>query len=533
MQKKYNLALLFVILTQIVSAQNNYTRFESIDVKHYIFEIHLNDTTDYIQSKANILVRFIKPSKTLELDLAGINDSTNKGMTVKQVLFEEKPVNYSHKNNKLIINFNRDIKANETINVGVIYSGIPSDGLIISKNKYGDRTFFGDNWPDRAHFWLPTVDHPSDKATLEFLVFAPDHYKVISNGRLENEINLGNGILFTQWRENVPISTKLVVIGAAPFVVKNLGDYKNVPVSCWVFPQNVEEGIWDFSFGVRPLSYFCEIIGPYSYEKLAHVQSKTKYGGMENASCIFYAEDAIKGKLQIESLIAHETAHQWFGNSATEKNWHHIWLSEGFATYLTHLYEEYYHGEQVFKDGMKTDRKRVIKFAEKKLAPIIDTTVTDYMELLDANSYQKASWFLHMLRNKIEDEKFMQTLHDYYYTFKDSTALTSDFQRIAEKNSGQNLEEFFHQWLWESGFPVLKWKWRQNSNGKIKLNIKQVQKNYVFHFPLELELLSEDGKSRITTINISERKTITILESGQKVKDIQLDPNVKLLFDVK
>ncbi len=533
MQKKYNLALLFVILTQIVSAQNNYTRFESIDVKHYIFEIHLNDTTDCIQGKANILVRFIKPAKTLELDLAGINDSTNKGMTVKQVLFEEKPVNYSHKNNKLIINFNRDIKANETINVGVIYSGIPSDGLIISENKYGDRTFFGDNWPDRAHFWLPTVDHPSDKATLEFLVFAPDHYKVISNGILDNEINLGDGILFTHWEENTPISTKVMVIGVAHFDIKKISDYRNIPVTCWVYPQNKEAGFADFTAGIKPMEYYTKIIGPYSYEKLAHVQSTTRYGGMENASCIFYAERAISGKQQIESLIAHETAHQWFGNSATEKNWYHAWLSEGFATYLTHLYEQSSLGKNALKEGLIEDRKRVIKFTEKKLVPIIDTTVTDYMDILNANTYQKASWFLHMLRNKIGGEIFAQTLQEYYTTFRDSTALTSDFQRIAEKNSGQNLDEFFHQWLWESGFPVLKWKWRQNSNGKIKLNIKQVQKNYVFHFPLELELLSEDGKSRITTINISERKTITILESGQKVKDIQLDPNVKLLFDVK
>ncbi|MCF6333455.1 MAG: hypothetical protein L3J11_09250, partial [Draconibacterium sp.] len=133
-----------------------------------------------------------------------------------------------------------------------------------------------------------------------------------------------------------------MVIGVARFAVQYNNDYKEVPVSSWVFPQNREEGFSDYSVGDKALKYFSEIIGPYSYEKLAHVQSKTRYGGMENAGCIFYAEKSVTGKNRAESLMAHETAHQWFGNSVTEQNWHHIWLSEGFATYLTHIYIEYF-----------------------------------------------------------------------------------------------------------------------------------------------------------------------------------------------
>ncbi|MBN2635477.1 MAG: M1 family metallopeptidase [Prolixibacteraceae bacterium] len=530
---KLNFVIFFILFVQLLNAQNHFGRFESIDVQHYIFEIHLNDSTNQIEGKTNILLKFLKTADSVQLDLIGQNDSTTTGMKVQNVVIAGNSEKFIHKNSQLTINFGREIKAGETINIGVIYSGIPADGLIISENKFGDRTFFGDNWPDRARFWLPVVDHPSDKATLEFLVFAPDQYKVVSNGMLQNEIHLGNGTTFTHWKENVPISTKLMVIGVARFEVTESGEFNNIQVSSWVFPQNAEQGFWDFAAGMRPLAFFSEIIGPYSYEKLAHVQSKTRYGGMENATCIFYAERAISGKQQIEGLIAHETAHHWFGNSVTEQNWHHVWLSEGFATYLTHLYKQYYRGESIFKNGLMEDRKQVIQFAKKKFAPVIDTTVTDYLELLNANTYQKASWVLHMLRVTIGEENFNQTLQEYYRAFRNSTAVTADFQNIAERVSRQELDVFFYQWLWQPGFPVLKWKWKQKTNGEIQLKIRQMQKTYLFRFPLEIQLIFTNGESNTETIHISEKKIKTVFTSEQKIKNIQLDPEVKLLFEMK
>lgn len=530
---KFRLITLSLFIAEFLFAQNHQSRFETIDVQHYIFEIHLSDTTNRIEGKTNIQVKFLKDTKNINLDFVGLNDSASTGMKVKTVVVDESEANYNHSGDQLDIQFSGGVKAGETRNIGVIYSGIPADGLIISENKFGERTFFSDNWPNRARFWLPTVDHPSDKATLEFLVFAPEHYKVVANGSLENEIELGNGINFTQWRENVPISTKLMVIGVAKFSVNNLGTYNKIPVTYWVYPKDSTKAIQDFAAGIRPLSYFADIIGPYPYEKLAHVQSTIRYGGMENASCIFYAEQAVTGQQRMESLIAHETAHQWFGNSVTEQNWHHLWLSEGFATYLTHLYEKYVAGEEVFRKGLINDRNRVIAFNERKQAPIIDTTITDYVELLNPNSYEKAGWVLHMLRNKIGDELFVQTLNEYYWNFRDSTALTLDFQKTAERVSGVLLDDFFHQWLWQSGFPELKWNWKQKRNGEIILKIKQVQKSFLFQFPMDFKFLLENGESRIRTVPVNEKKTKVVFTSGKKVKGIEADPDVNLLFEEK
>ena len=523
--------LLFVVLTIVSTAQNHHSCFESIDIQHYSFEIHLNDSTNRIEGKTIVSVNFLKPVQQFALDLIELNDSTKKGMTVSSVTENSTPLKFNQQNNQLKIQLSEKITHNKKAVIKIEYSGIPADGLVISKNKFGDRTFFGDNWPNRARHWLPTVDHPSDKATLEFLVYAPEHYQVISNGSLFEETNLPNRIKFTHWKEEIPLSTKLMVIGVARFAVQNNGNYKGVQVSSWVFPQNSDDGFKDYAVGKKALQYFSETIGFYSYEKLAHVQSKTRYGGMENASCIFYSERTVNGKNQQEKLFAHETAHQWFGNSVTEQNWHHIWLSEGFATYLTHVYNQHFLGEEHFRNGLKRDKERVIKYARRNLAPIIDTTITNYNRLLSTNSYQKASWFLHMLRNNLGDSIFFKGLQKYYTDFQNSTALTEDFKNVMETVSGKELDLFFHDWLWQPGHPKLKVEWEQIPSNKIEFTVQQIQPDYLFDFPLEIEIQYKNGDTKYEIIQIDSREKEVSFSVQTDIKNIVLDPNMKLLFE--
>ena len=525
-------SLLFFILCLIqLSAQNHNARFENIDVQHYIFEIHLNDSTNIIEGKTTVKVKLLKQAEKLTLDLIGKNDSTNTGMIVSNVKFKDNPVRYTHKNGQLVIDFNTLIISGKTVELEIMYSGIPADGLIISKNKYAERTFFGDNWPDRAKHWLPTVDHPSDKATLEFLVYAPEHYEVVSNGYLVSKKPLKNKMELTHWKEDIAISTKIMVIGVADFAVGNKTTYNKIPVSSWVFEQNKEKGFENYKYGTKALEYFSDLIGPYSYEKLAHVQSKTRYGGMENATCIFYHENTGTSNRSQERLFAHEVAHQWFGNSVTEQNWHHVWLSEGFATYLTHIYKQHFYGEEIFRSGLLNDREKVIKYTNKKLAPVIDTTVTQYINLLNTNSYQKASWFLHMLRENLGDEVFFKGLRKYYADFRNSTALTKDFQDVMGSVSGKDLDLFFYQWLYQPGFPKLKVEWKQKSNKNLVLDISQVQENYIVSFPFEIEIRLKNGDKVLQTVEIKNRKSKITIPLKEKVESVFLDPEVKLLFE--
>ena len=189
--------LLFIIAPTVSNAQNQ------TDILHYKFNLQLNDKNDSIFGTTTI--RFIaqKQTQSISLDLQNINAS-GKGMIVTHINDDSNSkdkILFSHQNNKLILNLTDYKRTNDTLQLNIFYKGIPADGLIISKNKYGNRTFFSDNWPDRAHYWLPCNDRPDDKASFEFLVTAPDHYQVISNGVLVEASNLKNNFKLTHWRE--------------------------------------------------------------------------------------------------------------------------------------------------------------------------------------------------------------------------------------------------------------------------------------------------------------------------------------------
>ncbi len=500
-----------------------------IDVQHYRLDLTLNDSTDVIDGKARIFIRFTEKPQPFQLDLTDLG-SDKKGMKVSSVTENGKKVASQHSGSSLKIQpatDNKDLFRTYEIN----YQGIPADGLIIAQNLYGDRTFFGDNWPNRAHNWFPCVDHPSDKATFEFIVTAPDHYQVVANGVQVEETNIAEGVKLSHWKTNVAIPTKVAVIGVARFAIQYLGEIHDVPVSSWVYPQNRENGFYDYAIAEMVLDYFIEHLGPYPYGKIANVQSKTRFGGMENASNIFYFEQSVTGKRDHEDLIAHELAHQWFGNSATETDWAHLWLSEGFATYFTDLYIEHVHGRDAFVDRMLEERGQVIAFSRRSQNPVVDTKTKDYMKLLNPNSYQKGAWVLHMLRHKIGDDYFWQGVRNYYQKYALSNASTEDFQQVMETASGQDLDTFFIQWLYTGGNPILQKSWTFQKS-TVHLDLSQVQKSdAVFQFPLTVKVIGEDGKSAEETVQVTQAEQSFDIKVGFKPLEVVLDPDTWLLFE--
>jgi len=517
-----------LVFFQHTNAQEKHlARFQSIDVINYKFAITLSDETDEIYGTSVINIKFNRELKSFNLDLVS-KQSDNTGMIVESVLENNQSVSFSQSNDQLFININPS-KINELKTYTIKYKGIPADGLIISKNKFGDRTFFGDNWPDRAKNWLPVVDHPSDKATVEWDITAPSHYQAIGNGSMIERTNINTKTTLTRWKMDTPIPTKIMVIGVAQFAVENLGEIYNIPVSSWVFPQERENGFKDYSLAVPILDFMINHVAPYPFEKLANVQSKTLYGGMENAGNIFYNENSITGTGKFESVIAHEIAHQWFGDSASELNWYHVWLSEGFATYFENLFYENRYGRDSFVKKMNEDRVKAIKFSKKNNSPIVDTSITDYLKLLSPNTYEKAGWVLHMLRKELGDDLFWEGIKKYYDTYKYNNALSEDFKRVMEEVSGKDLNTYFKQWLYQSGHPTLDITW--NTNNNLTLEITQTQEN-LFVFPIEIKCNYEDGSSSVETIKVlnkTEKANISVIK---KVVSIEVDPNTWLFFEL-
>jgi aminopeptidase N len=515
-KKILSVSLLFV--TIVAKAQ---VPGATIDVQHYTFAIQLNDDNNNIKGEATVAVKFLKDASFFNLNLVKKNAKGN-GMTVSTITENGKNLKFEQDSDAVKIY--TAVKAPSRHNYVITYEGIPADGLIISTNAFGHRTFFGDNWPNRAHNWIPCVDLPGDKATVDFIVTAPDHYQVVSNGLKLEEKSLPNRLKLTHWQENVALPTKVMVIGVADFAVDYTGDVAGIPIYTYVFPENKEVGFKNYAVAKEILPFFIKMVGPYSYEKLANVQSKTIFGGMENASAIFYFEESVSSK-GIEELMAHEIAHQWFGDGASEKNFEHIWLSEGFATYMTNLYLENKYGVDTLRKRLLVDRKTVFSFEKKRFTPVVDTTVkSNYMQLLNDNSYQKGGWVLHMLRRKLGDAIFWKGVSNYYNKYNGRNANTDDLRLVMEQTSGQNLKPFFKQWLKTAGHPDLAISWQfDEAKGIVNVNIDQKQ-SYVYDFPLEIDI---DGE--LHTINVKGKTTTTQITVKAKPQAVVIDPNVNLL----
>jgi aminopeptidase N len=518
--------------------RDTYPRRTGIDVENYRFEITLSDDTDEIEGRATVSVRFrANGVVVLPLDLSNVNDS-GRGMRVSAVTTSDVALDYTHENDLLTIRLAEPGRAGHRIDVTVEYRGAPAAGLRIGPNKYGDRTFFSDNWPNRARSWLPTIDHPYEKATSEFVVTAPSHYQVVSNGLLVEESDLEDGARLTHWKQSVPISPWLYTLGVARFAVQNVDDFKGRPIQTWVSPQDRDAGFYDFAVPTKQvMEFFDEYVGPFAYEKLANVTSPATGGGMEAATAIMYGENSVTGDRSVRwrNVIIHEVAHQWFGNAVTEADWDHVWLSEGFATYFTLLFREHAYGRDDFVDGLRSAAERV--FAQYDQDPdyrIVHDNLDDMSRVTSGATYQKGAWVLHMLRKRLGDGAFWAGIQAYYATHLNRNATTDDFRRSMEQAAGEDLEPFFRQWLYQGGNPRLAGWWRYDPTARaVSIEINQTQTNVgPFDLPLEVGIYIGAGErpTAIHTVHVTDRFHRFVIPLPSEPDDVRLDPDTWVLF---
>ena len=498
---------------------DTYPRQPGIDVQHYVFRVTVSDASDELTGETTVTVRFVSDSlSTVVLDLAQTMHVTAVSGAAK----------YEHASGRLALTLAETPKAGTLRQFTIEYHGKPASGLRFLKNKYGERCFFSANWPDLAHQWLPTVDHPSDKATGEFIVTAPQRYQVVANGSLEEEISLADGNRVTHWRQGVPIATWLYNIGVARFDVRHFGSAAGVPLQTWVYPQDRDAGIATFEESSRKaVEFYASHIGPYPYDKLADVQSAGNTGGMEHASAIFFGEASLTGP-SAASLVAHETAHQWFGDSVTEKDWDDVWLSEGFATYFALLAMEHDQGLGPFVAALKRSRTAIFN-AEKKLPGIAVVQTGPWNGIPNQIVYQKGGWVLHMLRGQLGAERFWPGIREYYRRYRDSNASTEDFRRVMEEVSGADLGWFFRQWLYRPGSPAIQGHWSYDGPAKkVRIDLVQTQSGETYRLPLEIRL-----GGRIERIELGARQQHFEIAVEAIPDSIELDPNTWILIDGK
>jgi aminopeptidase N len=504
-------------------ARDTYARLAWLDALEYRIRLTIPEAADEISAEATIGFAVAgEAPRELPLDFGAL--------TVEGVTVNGRAADFKQTGERLLVALAGG-HTNTPLTVTVKYHGRPADGLFFKRNKFGDRTVFADNWPNRAHHWFPSVDHPYDKAKVSFDVTAPARYEVIANGRLVETTSLQNGMRLTRWREDVDIPVYCMVVGATEFSVLDAGGWGGSRLSYYLYPKDRDNGLRDYGRALRVAEFFERVVGPYPYEKLALVESSTRFGGMENSSSIFFDEKSYDGSGKFEGTVAHEIAHQWFGDSVTESDWHHLWLSEGFATYFGALFFEHADGPARFREIMLASRDRYMKDSDAVSRPVIDPSVTDLFKLLNRNNYEKGAWVLHMLRHKMGDEKFFAGIREYNQTYRDRNALTEDFRRVMEKHAGgtNSLDVFFKQWLYRPGYPAfdVRWYWKEDAL-QACMFVRQTQPGAPFDTDVDFEIVVR-GEARVQTMRVSERKQLLCLRAEHKPDAIRLDPDDWLL----
>lgn len=508
-----------------------------VDVLDYQLTVDLPDRGAAIEGRAVVTVRRAATADSLVLDLVGLR--------VDSVLVDERPVRFARDAATVRIALPSARDSADTLRVTVRYGGAPRDGLVISTDSLGRWLAFGDNWPTRARYWIPSVDDPSDKATVTWIVRAPIGRRVVANGALVEETPIPNSDrVVTRWRESRPIPVYLMVIAAAPWARYEIG-----PTACGLaeLPGCVRQSVYvapevrdflpgPFARAGAMVELFARLVAPFPYEKLDHLQSATRFGGMENASAIFYSNEGFRRRTMGEGVVAHETAHQWFGDAVTEREWPHVWLSEGFATYFAALWTRHAAGDTAFRREMARLRGQIIAAPEARTRPVIDTAQTDLLALLNANSYQKGAWTLHMLRALVGDTAFFRGVRRYYLVHRHGTALTSDLRAAVEATAGVRLDWFFDQWLRRPGWVEVSATWHHDPAGRrLALHVEQGTRFAPYRFPLTVLVTDDAGRDVRIRVEVPAERAADLsvpLAPGTRPVRVTLDPDVEVLGTV-
>jgi aminopeptidase N len=422
----------------------------------------------------------------------------------------------------------------------VAYHGKPRDGLVLTVDKAGKPSALGDNWPDRVHHWIPCLDHPAAKATVTFSITVPARELVVANGKLDRVENTSNTTRTWSYTESEPIPPYCMIIAVGDFA--RLEPAREVtPLAYYVPTTDQDFAMQGFAPANPSLKFFSQTIAPYPYEKLALIIGATRFGGMENSSAIVFPStlfvprpqeplsSVFKIRAGLVEVIAHEIAHQWFGDSVTESTWSDLWLSEGFAEYFAGLFIQRYEGEAAFQQYMKDEAETYFNYEKTTRAPIHDTETEDLFKLLNANNYQKGAWVLHMLRSELGDEQFFRGIRLYYEAHRNATASTEDLRSAFEKASGRDLKDFFARWIYGAGHPhyELSWVWKPATK-KARLVLRQLQTEPAFPNALPVDILTANGKRRVV-LKPTGRQTLEEVKLNEAPVSINIDPENTVL----
>ncbi|MSQ32363.1 MAG: hypothetical protein EXR59_03880 [Dehalococcoidia bacterium] len=458
--------------------------------------------------------------------LTPINDGTThiefdaKDLAISSVSEDKRQLKFSTQNDKLKVDIGRSAAAGDEIVVTTKYTAKPYAGLYFVEPDKGYPNKPVQVWSqgedENNRYWFPNYDFPNERFTSEMIISVPSKFFALSNGSLAG-MTEKNGIKTFHWKQEAPHSNYLITLAAGEF--EETTDVSEIVPVAYYHPKGRKADALR-AMGNTPdmLKFFSQNIGvKYPWAKYAQIcVADFIFGGMENTSATTLTDTILhdeKAHLDYSSdpLVAHELAHQWFGDLLTCHEWAHAWLNEGFATYFQALYEEHHLGVDEFRyDMLQKSEAYFREDRERYRRPIVERTYHDPIDLFDRHLYEKGSLVLHMLRRTLGDKLFWRAMNNYVARNAGRNVVTSDLQRAAEEVSGRSLESFFEQWVFKTGFPEFKvrYSWDDKSN-TVHLSVAQTQntddKTPVFNMSIDVLFVTTAGKQSFT-VEIKEKE---------------------------
>lgn len=469
------------------------------------YDVHYYDIVLDIDVDAEIVTGIVEVHFTSDVnDLENIQLNFDSGMTVDSI--SHNAATFNHFSDMVSITLDGSYDMGESAVVSIYYHGHPTEvgfkGFDFS-NQYGNPTrtpmISTLSEPYGARSWWPCKDVPTDKAdSVKVTVTTDSELDVVSNGILQSETDHLNGTTTTVWKHNYPVTTYLVSLAITDYTywteTYHFADGDSMPLEYWMYPGSASESMIDrWNRTEVMMDVYSDLFGKYPFADEKYGMAQFEWGGaMEHQTCSSMGSYG-------ENTIAHELAHQWWGNLVTCTDFHHIWINEGFATYSEALYWEQVagvdslHGHMALK--MNNVNSSVYRYDASSVSAIFSWSMV----------YQKGAWVMHMLRHVLGDELFFQSLAAFREEFQFSHASTEDFQGVVEAVWEQDMEWFFDQWIYGTGKPTYSWWWSavetdEFGNATVTLNIDQVQSSAMPTYKMPIDITLTDGVNDTTLV---------------------------------
>ncbi|MFC2167630.1 M1 family aminopeptidase [Acidobacteriota bacterium] len=486
--KKFHLVIIFLVAcTVCLSAQkiDIYERPLQVERSHDFDAQHYRLTLTFDLDKKEF---WGENSVTLKPLKDGFQECVfdAEELVVTEVVSDNKtPLQFDQTDGKLVVNLSRAYNFGEEVIFTIKYQAKdPKKGFFFSdETSRNPKMVSTDSFPDEARHWFPCYDYPHDKVTMELIATVKKPNKVLSNGKLVSikENDKDNSVTY-HWHQDKPHSTYLSMVAIAPFAVieDSLG---SLPINYWIYEKDVDNAQRIFKKTPYMIDFFNNIYGyEYPWAKYDQVETPTQGGGAEATSAtilgqnVIYDEKADKD-FSWERIIAHEIAHQWWGDLITLRTWSETWLNESFGTYSDYLYTRFDKGEEEGAFALLGKKKSYLREAhERYIRPIVFTRYESPGQNFDSHTYPKGACVLHMLRFCLGDKPFFRVLKHFLHKHEFQPVDTHDFMIAVKESTGQNMDWFFEQFIYKPGHPEfeISYAWDEDAK-KVHLKVVQVQ----------------------------------------------------------